>query len=60
MTEEIGFKDAPITMGIGVGIMNKSVRDCTRVMIDDKEAAAFLTKFLMNCIPLCYEGMYIE
>jgi hypothetical protein len=36
--------------------MNKSVRDCTRVMIDDFVSANLLYEKLKPVVALCYEG----
>jgi hypothetical protein len=55
---KIGFKEAPITVGMGVGIMNKDFRDCNRVMIYDTRTADFILQYLLKCIPLCYEGNF--
>ena len=40
--------------------MDKSVRSCTRVMIDDPESAKFLYEKLKPLVPLCYEGAYFD
>lgn len=39
VTEKVGFEDALITTGINTGVLDKSIRDSTRVMIDCKASA---------------------
>jgi hypothetical protein len=56
----LGFEEAPLTTGIGYGVMDKSVRNCTRVMIDDIPSAEFLYKKLKPLVPLCIEGAYFD
>lgn len=43
-----------------LGVMDKSVRDCTRVMIDDFEAAKLFFELLKPVAPLCYEGALFD
>jgi hypothetical protein len=38
----LGFEDALLTTGVGKGVMNKEVRDCKRVMVDDFNVADLL------------------
>ncbi|KRX10730.1 hypothetical protein PPERSA_00500 [Pseudocohnilembus persalinus] len=56
---KLGFIDAPLTVGIGKGVMDKSVRDCQRVMVDDFQVAELLYKQFLNYAPLCCEGAYM-
>jgi hypothetical protein len=53
----MGYEDALLNIGgIGKGVLDKSVRDHKRIMIDDFETANILYNGLRKYLPLCQEG----
>lgn len=56
ITENVGFSKALINMGGGKQVLDTSIRDCGRVMIDDVESAKYLAENLKPYVPMCQEG----